>query len=170
MQKLIDFCELYPNKRINILFKNDIDFEILNVINKIHNSLYVRIINQQIPLIKKLQEENIKFFFDETLPCSSLGLLDYMLKLGVTDIYIYDTLCYLMPSVKKRCEEAGVQIRLVLNKIPAFQLDAGSDYRAPIFTPRDMEILEQYIDVAEFDCFKENGFYDWHKFNVLYNA
>lgn len=83
-----------------------------------------------------------------------------MLKLNVSDIYIYDALCYQMPIVKDKCNKQNIQIRLVLNKIPTNQPNAGQDYRAPIFTPRDMDTLENFIDVAEFDCFSDKNIYD----------
>ena len=104
----------------------------------------------------QLQQNNIKFFFGKELPITSFTLLDEMFANGVSDIYIADDLCYNLAKVSKRCKEKGVQIRLILNRIPITSLLAYDDVRAPIFSPRHYEELNKYIDVAEFDCYYED--------------
>lgn len=167
LEKLIAFCEMYPNNRINIEFEDDIELDHLKVIHKIHNDIAVQLQPPQMNQVMNIKEIGVKFFFDYSLPCYSLALLDSFLAVGVSDIYISDYLCYNMELVKKQCEEAGVQIRLILNRIPQFSPNRGMDVRAPIFNPRDIEQLEEYIDVFEFDC---GSPYDWHKFAVYYKT
>ena len=171
--KLISFIEAYPNKRINIAIRDsDIPINHLVTLNKLHSNLYIRLNLYQFPQAEKLKEKEIKFFFDNTVPVSTFILLDELIRLGVSDVYIADDLCYNLDKVAIRCKRDNVQVRLILNRIPATTPTAYSDVRAPIFTPRHFETLDQYIDVAEFDCFysDESDAYNWNIFNVLYKA
>lgn len=169
LDKLISFFENYLDIRINIEFEDEIKIEYLKILQKIHNDFAVRIISSsQAKKITELKENNIKFFFDnDFLPCYSFALLDMMISLGVSDIYISDILCYNMEKVKELCEQNNIQIRLVLNLIPQLSPNKNTDIKAPIFNPRDREELDKYIDVAEFEC---GSPYDWHKEFVYYKA
>jgi len=152
--KLISFVEEYSNKRINISIPDDeIPINHFVTLNKIHNNIYVKLTRFQFRYAEKLKENNIKFFFDNTVPVSTFILLDELIKLGVTDVYIADDLCYNLENVSKRCQKDNVQIRLILNRIPATTINPYEDVRAPIFSPRHFNVLDEYIDVAEFDCY-----------------
>lgn len=171
--KLISFVEKYPNKRINIAIPDtDIPIRHFNTLNKIHDNIFIKLNLYQFNWAKKLKENNIKFFFDITVPITTFTLLDEVIKLGVTDIYVADDMCYNLDNVRAACDKHGIQIRLILNRIPATTFGANTDIRAPIFSPRHFEILDNYIDVAEFDCFyeKESDAYNWGLFKVLYKA
>ena len=167
LEKLIAFCEKYPDKRINITFEDEIELDHLKVVHKIHDNIAVCLRPPQMNKVASLKEIGVKFFFNSDMPCYSFGLLDSFISIGMSDIYISDNLCYHMEAVHKQCAAEGIQIRMILNKIPQLSPDRGLDLRAPIFSPRDMKELERYIDVAEFEC---GDPYDWHKFNVYYKA
>lgn len=172
--KLINFVEQNQNKRINISVPsgNKNALQHLYGLNKIHDNIYVRLNIYQSSYIEQLKNNNMKFFFDNTVPVTSYSLLDNMIYIGVSDVYIADDLCYNLENVSNRCKQDNVQIRLILNHIPATNSLSFSDVRAPIFTPRHFEALDKYIDVAEFDCFyeQESDAYNWSMFKVLYNA
>ena len=171
--KLISFVQTYSDKRINIAITDvRIPVNHLITLNKINPNIHIRLNLYQFSYIDKLKKENIKFFFDSDLPVSTFILLDELIRLGVTDVYIADDLCYNLEKVSKRCKKDNIQIRLILNKIPVTTPTAYTDVRAPIFTPRHFEVLDQYIDVAEFDCFynNESDAYNWKVFNVLYKS
>ena len=156
--KLISFINEYPNKRINIAISDlELPLNHLITLNKIHSQLYIRLNIYQSSWLPQLKENDIKFFFDNSVPVTSFSLLDNMIHLGVTDVYIADDLCYNLEKVSNRCKDSNVQIRLVLNRIPATNPVSFSDIYAPIFTPRFFEELDKYIDVAEFDCFYETA-------------
>ena len=139
----------------------DIDFTSLELAAREHNDIAVRLMGYQFNQIQNLKDINIKFFFDENaIPCYSFGVLETLINLGVSDIYIYDNLCYNMNKVKEKCEQNNIKTRLVVNCIPSVDPDKGSKYTSPIFCPRDMKELEQYIDVIEFDCIDTNNVYD----------
>lgn len=172
LDKLIAFVEQTP-RRINISIPNsEIPISHLAIVNKMHDNIYVKLNIRQVHYIDELKEKGIKFFVDNSAPISNFCLLDEILKLGVTDIYIADDLCYCMEEVHDKCEELEVQIRLILNRIPSTTPFANQDIYSPIFSPRDYEVLDQYIDVAEFDCYysEENDAYNWSLFNVLYKS
>lgn len=170
LQRLLDFFETFPDTRINIRFTTEeIPIDILKSVNKIYfENLYVRVTPPYISYIQQLQENNIKFFFDNSLSCHNLTLLNYMIELGVSDIYPSDDLCYQLPQVSQLCKEHNIGIRLVLNRIPSTVASIGKEYIAPFFSPRDMKELEKYITTAEFDCSFRTEYYDWHSFNVYY--
>lgn len=171
LQKVIDFCTQFSNKRVNIEFKTkEIDEQLILTLAKLFDNLYIKVLPEQTEKLSFFKENNFKFFFSEQLPCYSLSLLDSMLEWGCTDIYVYDILCYNLPLVAERCHNEKVNLRLVLNRIPSVSPDAGESFKSPIFSPRDMPILEQYIDVGEFDCWETEGAYNWNRFNVYYKT
>lgn len=57
-----------------------------------NSEVYVRLSKGQLHYIEKLKEQNIKFFLDDTFPCVSLDLLQYAIKIGSSDIYLYGDL------------------------------------------------------------------------------
>lgn len=130
----------------------------------------VRIMPGQFNQMDELRNRDIQFFFDEAaMPCYSLPLLDAMVTWGISDIYIYDNLCYNMEEVKKKCEENNIHTRLIINSIPSISPNKNNDVKAPIYCPRDADIIAKYIDILEFDCWNDN-IYNWHLFNVLYKT
>ena len=95
--------------------------------------------------------------------------MDDIIDMQVSDIYISDDLYYKLPQISQRCKKNNIQLRMVLNRVPAFSYNE-LPYTAPFFSPRDMDELSNYIDVGEFDCSFNTPYYDWHKFNVYYKA
>lgn len=170
IQKLKDFCESCGDKRVNVRFKDtSIPVEKIAELSKSYDKLYVRLTSEQSAFLMSLKNNNIKFFFDYTFPCYSGAVLDFLINIGSTDVYLYDSLWYNLPQVADRCKKEGVQIRLVLNHIPSLRPDAGKDYCAPLFSPKDMDYIEQFVDVGEFDCtIGEEEAYNWHTFEVYY--
>ena len=126
---------------------------------KIHQNIAVRLMGHQFDQVAHLKEIGCKFFFDESsIPCYSYGLLDTMINLGVSDIYIYDNLCYHMKHIKEKCEKNNIRTRLTINTIPSVSPDRGEDCKAPVYCPRDADIIEQYIDTIEFDCWEDGKY------------
>lgn len=92
-QKLYNFCSKYPDKRINICFtESPIAVEELIELSKHFSNFYIRALSSQLVEIITLKKHNIKFFLDSSMPCYSASILDFALKTGTTDIYIYDEL------------------------------------------------------------------------------
>lgn len=167
------FCETYPTNRVNVFFK-DVPINIIELKKamEFNPEVYVRLSKGQLHYIEELKEQNIKFFLDDTFPCISLDLLQYAIKIGSSDIYLYGDLWYQMDSISELCKKNNIHIRLILNEIPSLSPLAWNDYTAPIFTPRDKEILEKYIDTIEFNCFvyDKEKYYNWHRFEAYYKT
>lgn len=154
--KLLTFCNQYTDKRINIaITSREMPISQLITLNSIYNNVYIRLDVTQWQYAEKFKAEGIKFFFDYSFAASNFVLLDKLIQMGVTDVYIADDLCYRLEDVANRCAKDDVQIRLILNRIPITIPGAGTDIHSPIFTPRHYDYLNNYIDVAEFDCYYE---------------
>ena len=143
LDKFLDFVKLYPKRRINVCFKNQINMQHLFIMNKASDDIYVRIKVKDVPHVKELVEEGHKFFFDSELPAYNYSTLESLCSLGTTDIYIADDLCYDLKTVKKYCEEHGVYMRTILNQIPMTTPDRGSNPKSMFWRPNDIDYLTQ---------------------------
>lgn len=169
LDKLIEFVSEYPDRRINIEFIQGVELSVLKVLTSVHEDIAARLINfAEVSNVLELAENGYQFFFDRTLlPTYDYTNLDFLLSIGVSDVYIADDLCYNLQEVHEFLQEKNVKSRLVLNKIPSTVYDKGRNLRSPIYRPQDLETLSQYYDVFEFDC---GSPFDWVKFDVLYRS
>lgn len=162
-KKLVNFVKEYPDKRINIEFINKVDLSLVDILRSMHDQIYLRINTTNSFYIEEFDEQ-VKWFFDSSVcAANNYSMLEYLLDLGVSDIYIADDLCYNLIDVKEYC--GGTHIRLILNRIPSL-LDKHC-FKSPIFRPQDIDLLKKYIDTFEFDCGQP---YDWALFDVLYRS
>lgn len=173
-EDLIKFCSELKDKRINIffngadiedIFKNNLSM-ILSLKSVLKDNFYIRLSFNQLYHRKYLEEYDIKYFCEYYID-SYIKLRYFLDNTNVSDIYISDDLCYNLKEIKEICESRDISIRMILNKIPSTFIYAGELYDAPIFRPQDFDILDKYIDTAEFDCWKGNK-YLWNKYIVLY--
>ena len=166
-EKLIEFAEAYPDKRINVEM-DQIDVSFLSILNRAHDNIYVRITNfSDIKYTDTFKEKGIKFFFDkDCLPAMNICGLDCLISLGVSDVYITDDLLYNLRETHKYTSSHDIGIRIVLNTVmnSAPYTDAA---KTPWFPPDTFDIIEPYIDTVEFDC---GDPYDWYAFGVYYRA
>lgn len=167
LDDLIDFISLDYINRVNIQFSDKINIKVVNTVNKIKNCVYVRVLPEQWPQISELQENEVKFFLDSSMPVSSYSQLAEAMDMGVSDIYIADDLTYNLKDVRYICESNCVQLRTILNRIPMTTLNKGKDVKSTIYRPQDIDYIEQYYDVFEFDC---GDPYNWNVFDVLFKA
>lgn len=167
LEKFIDFLDLYPNTRINIEFKNEINLQHMKVINKTSENVYVRVKAKDFVIVGDLRKEKCNFFVDSEIPAYNLSMLHTYIALGVTDVYIADDLCYNLQKVRNLCFDNGVRLRTVLNRIPMTTFDRGISPKSPFYRPNDIDYLKMYFDTFEFDCGKP---FDWRKFNTLYTT
>lgn len=170
-EQLLAFCNKFSDQRINLCFEKDTNLlsseELIQINNTLQNKLYIRLQPQQLDLRDFLEKNNIKYFID--YPVDSYIKLRWMLDYThTTDIYITDDLCYNFDVIKTMCNLKNINIRMVLNRIPSTFVYAGEMIDAPIFRPSDFDLLQQWIDTAEFDCWEKDGKYNWNKFSVLY--
>lgn len=165
-QRMIQFLEEYKNYDINIQFE-DIDFAIVKKFVTVKPNLKIRLMEVDHQTLYALQSMNVSYFIDASVGCAydRTSLTYYVEILKVSDVYVADELFYDLDFVKRYCGTFHIQIRFIANRIPSVDKDAGKDIKSPIFSPRDYEILNQYLDTIEFDC----GIpYKWNVFEVLY--
>lgn len=168
-ETLMDFVQKYPETRINIEFIGDIYPSSIVTLSKLNPEVYVRLVqgNTTFAAIDELKQKGCKFFYDSPFCAENYCELDALIDLGVSDIYVSGDLCYKLPEVSEYCHAHGVNLRLILNRIPNTAIGAGEDPRSMIFRPQDITLLSQYIDTFEFDC---GSPYDWAMFDVLHRA
>jgi hypothetical protein len=167
-KNLINFIKEYPTKRINIEFKNKIDFDILDNVTPFGEDIAVRLKELDLSIVNKLRDNGHKFFFDSSvMPALNYPTLDFLISLGVSDVYPSDDLVYNLKDLKKVLDDNNIHSRIILNSIPLTTPDKGDNVKSLVFLPRDSKKLQEYVDVFEFNC---GPGYDWAKFTVLYNA
>lgn len=156
--KLIEFIQTYPDYDINIKYKNGVDEKTAAALAKIGNNVFFCLGGQDIQKTDRLKKNNCKFFFDKTCGVSSYWELEYMVeKIGVDSVYIVDDLCYNLEKVSEYCHKHGVRLRVILNRCPTKIVH--DDKRLMFYRPQDMEYLERFYDIAEFECGEGiNGF------------
>lgn len=167
LEDLIAFINEYPDTRINIQFPEGVHIPTLKTISNVSDNVYVRLKASDMMNMKEINKNKIKFFFDSDCPAYNYTVLDSFIKMGVSDVYIADDLCYNMSDVETYVHDKGIQLRLILNHIPSTAIDRGINQRSPVYMPKDMDKLDKYYDVFEFDCGEP---YDWAKFDVLYRS
>lgn len=161
----MEFLSKYPETRFNITIDTSdysFDYNRLRILKNINPNIHI-VTSLHQDYYKKLQELGIKFYFNSDFPIVNFRLLDYVIKLGVTDVYIMDDLCYNLKRVREVADKTGVNIRLILNRIPSMLLDKGENVRSPIFIPETVDELSKYIDTVEFEV--ENS---WTRLETLY--
>lgn len=148
-EHLFDFLASYPDKRINVLFKNTIPADtVLSIANKVHPQFHVHVrptLNPQ-SFITKLSSLGIKYYLDT--PVSSWTQLHQFVSLGVSDIYIGGDLFHELPEARAICTENNISTRIILNKIPSTDLPA--DPCSAFFVPQDYDTIDKYFDTGEF--------------------
>lgn len=164
---LLDFVRKNKDKNINISFPHEISISALELVNEIHKNIYVRLSVEQIGSVAELKKNNIKFFFDSAISAYNYSMLESLLSLGISQLYISDDLCYNMDEVIKTVREKNVKLRCILNRIPSTALDKGINEKSMIYRPEDLPLLDKYFSCFEFDCGEP---YDLAKFDVLFRT
>ena len=166
---LIDFVSSHKDTRINIHFENDINIEKLILVNKISDNICVRLDPKDFVNIDTLKENNIKLLINNNFPINTYSLLYWVFSIKPESIYIADDLFYNLQNVHSQCSERNIEIRMILNRIPSVFPFTYFNKVAPIYRPQDFNLLNKFISIGEFDCYDENGNYDWTKCEAQYN-
>lgn len=148
---LIDFIQKYPDKEINIFFKNGVDVKSASTLCKTGSNVRICLDGQDIRKVSQLKGRGCKFYFKPNCSASSYWELKYLVEnLGVDSLYIFDDLCYNLEEVSEYCHSHGVRLRVILNRCPSRIIH--DDKRLMFYRPQDMGYLERYYDIAEFEC------------------
>lgn len=170
--KMIEFIQLYAKDyRINIHFTDGFDFKKAKVFKNLSENVYFRLNKEDWVSFFSLQDGgfNRKYFFDSQWAARSYSELEYMLTLGISDIYISDDLLYNLPKVKEYCSEKQVKIRVILNRIPnQYASRQNFSVKNIVFKPQDIDYIDKFFDTFEFDCIESNNQYNFNKAKILY--
>ena len=161
IDQLFTFLQNHQDTRFNISILNMINLNDIMLLHSANPHIYFKI-EKDLDKCKKLKEKNIKFFFHAPAAADSFRILEENVDLGSTDVYIRDDLCYNLENVKKFARQHGVQVRMILDRIPSTKVNAGKDIKSPWFVPETFNELSKYIDIVEFDSDS------WIKINTLY--
>lgn len=160
-EKLIEFVEEYPDKRINVECYDKRDIEQMRTLSKLSDGrVYVRLSKDTLSLVGDVKEVGVPFFFSYDYSASSKCMLDSLLSVGVSDVYISDDLWYSLKETSDACHAVGTSVRVVLNRIPMTTPGCGKDVRSIIIRPEDVPSIEGLVDTAEFfieDFMSERG-------------
>lgn len=169
IETLIDFISDHKDTIINISFTDAEDIEKVYPVFKVSDNVRIRIrYDSGISYIDKLNELDIPFILDSSIPVGTYGMFDWAISIGAKGIYITDDLFYNLARVKTQCDKANIEIRMILNRIPCSTYWASLSKCAPIFRPQDFPVLDDYINVGEFNCYDSNNHYDWIKCKTQY--
>lgn len=160
LDNLLDFLEKYEDKRVNISFSEGINYSVLKSAVRLYDNIAVKLHASDIQECMKLKDINVKYYFDNSYPAVNLCSLDALIALGVSDVYLADDLCYNLERTYSYCRSKGVKTRMVLNRIPSTVPFKGDDPKSPIWMPRDIDTLSQYIDIFEFENDLDDMYFD----------
>lgn len=164
---LIDFIQEYQDKIINIEYRNGVDIKTASALSKIGDNVQFRLRAEDIQKAVQLREKGCKVFFDNSLAVESwTDLYRFVNNYRVSDVYVCNDLVYELDKVCEYCHANNVRVRFVVNRAPLTFPIAKDMYKAPIYRPQDVPVLEEIgIDVIEFDC---GNPYNFDELKVLY--
>lgn len=154
---VIDYIYNHPNQRTNIKLhdkKEIMDYNLIDQLCQLVEELPENDIALVFPkfdkdYIDRLHTNNskIKFFFDVLI--REWETLNYFIKLGVSDVYIIEQLCFELKDVAEFAHKNNVQVRTFPN-ISQKTMDATPAIKGFFIRPEDIPFYEEYIDVLEF--------------------
>lgn len=168
IKDLVAFIREYSDRIINIRFRDGIDEEVLKTLVTLFSNFRVRIDISDFNYIETFKENHIKWFFDKNIVINNHTMLESIVKLEPSCIYIGDDLAYNMDTVSQICHDANIQVRCVLNRIPSTAFDCGTNVRDYIYDPRTIDELADYYDCFEFNLGPDP--IEWNKWDVLYTT
>lgn len=154
--KLVNFCSK-QDKRINLFWDGDYDFDKLITLNKVTNELVIRVTSLNLLQLSQLMEEEFDFFLDYSIPIHDFTTLEWVYQIKPKEIYIADDLIYNLKDVAEMCHDKNIRLRMVLNRIPLTEQVGILSKTAPVFCPQDLSLLDLFIDTYEFDFALDGG-------------
>ena len=141
---LLKFLELHQNKRINIYVKEqNINLKFLEELCNKYKNIYIKFnadyYLETIP--------NFNFFYD--LQINDWDVLLGILKMGVTDVYIVENLCFELDKVVNIVHSYGAKIRTYPN-IAQSKWNDSEALKKFFIRPEDIDEYQNYIDTIEF--------------------
>ena len=146
---LLEFLDLHKDKRINIYFEEEIKRDFLEELCNKYSNVYIKLNYQLYDKIfaDKQNKPKIRFFFDTQI--SDVDTLNALLKLGATDVYIVENLCFELDKISELVHSYNAAIRVYPN-IAQSKWDDTPALKKFFIRPEDIDEYEKYIDTIEF--------------------
>ena len=144
--------EWNDNQRITIDIVLGGDIEIIPVLRmcqKIHENLAIRLDIAQEDMVKELREAGIPFFYANYAKTNDE--VYGMIKRGVSDIYITESLAFNIELIGSYCKHKNVNVRIIPNiaqYYAGFRSEIPDPYKFFV-RPEDVDLYEAYVDVFE---------------------
>lgn len=162
-KELIGFLQKHPNQRINLIvrdidkFYDDKEWLKLDQIKEAmpNQELYLCFFGaKRFSVIEDSRIHqiianlcNIPYFTGDL--ATNFSQLNYLLNLGVSDVYVGENICFEIPAVKQLCEKYGARVRAYPN-VAQSEIRNADAITKFFIRPQDVEVYEDYIDVFEF--------------------
>lgn len=148
--KLIDFVQEWKGHRIIVdvteLDNIEDNLSIFKAAYDIHNSFAIMLLYGQ--EVVNIAEMNIPFFFIDGV--NSLDDLVGQIRLGVSDVYILNELCFNLDKISKLCHDNNVLVRVYPNVAQSASKFPVDNFTKFFIRPDDIMFYKDYIDVIEF--------------------
>jgi len=145
---LLEFLNLHKDKRINIYFKEKVEQKFLEDLCDKYNNIYLKLNYQEYKdfFLDEQNKPKIRFFFD--IEINDIDILNGVLKLGVTDVYLVENLCFELKELSTIIHSYNTSIRVYPN------VAQSKWYNTPalkkfFIRPEDIDFYEDYIDTIE---------------------
>lgn len=152
-EELISFAHNLPKGQRLVVDCSQLEelagnFTIFMRARKEHKNFAIRITKAQSQSVIDFDDLMIPWFFAEG--ASTMEELEWMLGLGVSDVYVINDLGFHMKEVAKKCHMNETNVRIYPN-VAQSQKETKEDTIKYFFVrPEDIELYEDYVDVCEF--------------------
>ena len=152
-KKLMEFIKTYKDKRINVSFRNEFDKSIAETLITMFDNVYIRLDKDtRTKLFDREVQKTLyrRFFVDTSFSASSWSALNFLIESGVSDVFISNDLSYDLANVRRYCDKAKINMRVVINQIQNTNNDGWLGSKIVFYRPNDTEFISQYFDACEF--------------------
>lgn len=151
---LVDFLLLYKEKRINILIEDleefcETELSKIQAIKEKYPDLqiYLKIGSYNQELLDKIKETGFPFFIYRF--ANNWEVFNGLIDLGVSDIYVVESLGFELEACSKIAHNKGIQIRVFPNIAQSSWTNTEA-LKKFFIRPEDVKLYEPYVDVMEF--------------------
>lgn len=143
---LLEFLDLHGDKQINLIFSNLSYINFCEEIIKKYNNVKIKFANID---LDELEEKKIAFPFFTDILVNNVDILQRLINLKVTDIYIVEELAFEIKQIANYLHELNINVRVFPN-VAQSQWKALPALKKFFIRPEDLKFYESYVDIIEF--------------------
>jgi len=144
---LLEFLNLHLDKRINLIISDMKFFKFCEELTKKYSNIYIKFTNNLIEEVEKIDKINFNFYFDTLV--NNIDLMQQLIQLKVSDIYIVEDLGFNLKKLSPYLHKQNIQIRTYPN-VAQSQWSNLPALKKFFIRPEDIDLYSNYIDVIEF--------------------